>query len=113
VIRTADITRALAFYRAVDLVFAEEQHGVGPTHFSCNLGGMLLEIYPGKPGSAPERTLAGATMLGFCVPSIERALSALARWSTPVLSGPMEDAWGRRVLVEDPDGRTVELREVA
>src|SRR5262249_2655095 len=70
VIRTIDVARALSFYRALGLDFTEEQHGAGPRHFCCDLGGMILEIYPGKPGSAPERTRAGATMIGFVVTSI-------------------------------------------
>jgi catechol 2,3-dioxygenase-like lactoylglutathione lyase family enzyme len=112
VIRTADVARTLSFYCALGLDFVEEKHGSGPTHFSCYLGGMILEIYPGQPGSAPERMQAGATLLGFRVASIDHVVSALARWSTPVLSGPTRDIWGRRVVVEDPDGRAVELREV-
>ena len=51
-------------------------------------------------------------MLGFRVASIERTLAALGPCSAPVLAGPTEDAWGRRVVPEDPDGRAVELREV-
>jgi lactoylglutathione lyase len=111
VIRTANISRALEFYRALGLVFVEEQHGAGPMHFSSDLGGVLLEIYPGKPGAAPERMSAGATMLGFRVDSIDRTLSALVALSTHVLTGPVESARGRRAVVEDPDGRAVELRE--
>lgn len=111
VVRAADISLSLSFYRALGLDFVEERHGSGPVHFSSDLGGVLLEIYPGEPGRAPERKSAGSTLLGFRVASIERVMSALAPLSTRVLSGPTETTWGRRAVVEDPDGRAIELRE--
>jgi lactoylglutathione lyase len=34
VIRAADLDKSLAFYRALGLEFAQEQHGTGPVHYA-------------------------------------------------------------------------------
>jgi len=47
--------------------------------------------------------------LGFSVPSLERVLEALQALGTAVVSQPKATAWGRRAVVQDPDGRAVEL----
>lgn len=108
VLRTADLDAALAFYRAIGIEFLEEQHGNGPVHYAAELDGMVLEIYPGEPGSAPDRKQGGATMLGFRVNSVDAVLAAL---NQQPLSPPKDTAWGRRALVLDPDGRAVEITQ--
>jgi hypothetical protein len=71
--------------RAVD--FTNEQHGGGPEHWAAVLaGGTILELYPG----APDRR-TGQVRIGFAV----RADTA----------GLMPG----RHLVQDPEGRTVEI----
>ena len=58
VLRTEDLERSVRFYRTLGLRFAEEQHGNGPVHYACELGETVLELYPAKPGSAPDRQAA-------------------------------------------------------
>ena len=99
----------LALYRALGLTFAAEQHDTGPVHHSCDLGGTVLEIYPGQEGAAPDRRSGGATSLGFRVPSVDALLSCLKPTGTPVISPPKDSPWGRRAVIADPDGRAVEL----
>jgi catechol 2,3-dioxygenase-like lactoylglutathione lyase family enzyme len=108
VLRAADLEATRAFYAALGLPLAEEKHGDGPTHYSCDLGGTVLEVYPGTAGTAPPRSAGGAVMLGFRVASLDEALARLA---APVASGPRPGPWGRRAVVLDPDGRAVELSE--
>ncbi|HLU11797.1 MAG TPA: VOC family protein [Oceanobacillus sp.] len=113
VLRTADIRATLAFYRALGMVFVEEQHGTSPVHYSCELGDIIVEIYPTKPNIAPDGRQAGATMIGFRVESVERVVENLRRLETPILTEPQESEWGRRAVVQDPDGRAIELNEPA
>jgi predicted enzyme related to lactoylglutathione lyase len=108
VLRAADLPLTLAFYRTLGLDFSETQRGKGPVHYTCVLGGLLLELYPGKPGAAPERAQAGAVMLGFTVESLDAVLDAL---NAPVVTPPQTTSWGRRAVVLDPDGRAVDLSE--
>ncbi len=111
VLRTAKIDSALAFYRALGLDFVEEQHGTGPIHYACEMNGMVIEIYPGDKGDAPERKQGGATMLGFRVEDLDAVLASMKHSGIEPLSAPKESTWGRRAMVVDPDGRAVELSE--
>ncbi len=108
VLRAVDLDHTLAFYTALDLEFTPEQHGSGPLHYSAPLGTAIIEIYPGQPGTAPDRRTAGAVTLGFHVPSLD---SALERLNAKILTPPQTSPWGRRAVVADPDGRAVELNE--
>src|SRR5690606_7727103 len=113
VLRTADIRATLAFYRALGMVFVEEQHGTSPVHYSCELGDLMVEIYPTEPNVAPDGRPAGATMIGFRVESVERVVENLRRLEAPILTEPQQSEWGRRAVVQDPDGRAIELNEPA
>ena len=99
----------LALYRALGLTFEQEQHGTGPVHHSCDMGGTVLEIYPGNDGGALDRRAGGATSLGFRVASLDAVLSALKQLGAPVITPPKDSQWGRRAVVADPDGRAVEI----
>jgi predicted enzyme related to lactoylglutathione lyase len=111
VIRVANLEQTVNFYRALGLGFSEEQHGNGPVHYACNLGGTVVEIYPGKSGTAPDRRNGGATLLGFQVDSLEVTLKAIAEIGATVLTAPQDSPWGKRAVVQDPDGRAIELSE--
>jgi lactoylglutathione lyase len=111
VLRSADLATTRSFYEALGLSFVEEQHGSGPVHLSCERGGMVMELYPGKPGQAPERLNAGATMLGFSVESMETTLEKLKALDVKVVTEPKDSPWGKRMVVLDPDGRAIEVSE--
>jgi len=111
VLRTANLVSARSFYETFGLSFVEEQHGSGPVHLSCERGGIVLELYPGKPGQAPERLNAGATMLGFSVESMAQTLEKLTAQKVVVVTPPKESPWGKRMVVLDPDGRAIEVSE--
>lgn len=106
VIRASDIETALAFYRALGLTFAQEQHGAGPIHYSCDLDGFIFEIYPARVGETND-----STMLGFKVESLDETLMALRKLGVEPKSSPKTASWGRFVNVKDCDGRTVQLTE--
>ncbi len=50
-------------------------------------------------------------MLGFRVASLEPALEALEPLGVRILTPPRTTPWGRRAVVQDPDGRAVEISE--
>ena len=112
VLRCVDLEASRTFYAALGLCFETEQHGNGPVHYSCQLGDLVLELYPGKPGSAPARTVGGATMHGFRVTSLDAVLSSLRVQQAEIVHPPSDSPWGRRAIVLDPDGRAVELTQM-
>jgi predicted enzyme related to lactoylglutathione lyase len=111
VLRAADVAASLVFYYELGLAFVEEQHGTGPAHYSCEVGNIVIELYPGKPGNDPDRRHAGATMIGFQVESVDRVVGNLRILGAQILTDPQDITLGRRAVVQDPDGRAIELSE--
>jgi predicted enzyme related to lactoylglutathione lyase len=50
-------------------------------------------------------------LVGFAVTSVDEVLAEVSRLGVAVLEPPSDYPWGLRALVEDPDGRPVELYE--
>jgi hypothetical protein len=46
VLRCSNVAASRRFYEAIGLTFREEQHEGGPAHWSCDLDGVVLELYP-------------------------------------------------------------------
>jgi lactoylglutathione lyase len=114
VVYAADPAKTAAFYRALGVDLADEDHGEGPVHFATDLGGVHFAIYPAhEAGRAPARGGAGASFPGFFVTSLDRVTTALADLGAPVLQAHQEMQWGCRILAEDPDGRPVEINQRA
>ena len=112
VLYAADPAAAAAFYRAIGLDLEDEDHGEGPVHFAAELGGVHFAIYPAEePGKAPARRAGGSCFPGFYVRSLDQAAEALAGLGAPMLAEHEEMPWGCRIVVEDPDGRAVEVNQ--
>ncbi|MBW4462814.1 MAG: VOC family protein [Nodosilinea sp. WJT8-NPBG4] len=112
VIRATDIEALLAFYHALGITLVQEKHGSSPVHYSCDFGGLVLELYPSKANSSQESN-THTIMLGFNVASLDSTLAELLKLGVKPKSTPKESAWGYWVNVVDPSGRTVQINEVA
>ena len=108
VIRSPDIDRAVLFYRNLGLQFTKHAHGSGPEHYSCEGGGLVFEIYPLRPTDAPT----SAARLGFVVEQVDSLLKAFVELGAEIVSPPKDSPWGRRAVVRDLDGHSIELVEV-
>jgi lactoylglutathione lyase len=107
VLRAADIERTGSFYSVLGLSLVQEKHGCGPVHYSCDLGTMVLEIYPaGSIGAEP-----GTGMMGFTVSSLSHVLPMIESMGCSIVTAPASSDRGLRAVVKDPDGRRVELIE--
>jgi lactoylglutathione lyase len=107
----ADARTTAAFYQAVGSIeLLPEQHDDDPVHFVAELGGCHFAIFDARePGTAPRPGMAGETMAGFRVTSVEEAVEAARGLGARVIQEPDDYPWGRRALLEDPDGRRVEV----
>lgn len=105
VLKTADIPRLQAFYASLGIEFAEERHGTGPLHYAGKLGDLILEIYPLPEGASADHS----TRLGFRLSDLDATLKVLVSSGVPIRTPPTVTPWGRRAVVLDPDGRSVEL----
>jgi predicted enzyme related to lactoylglutathione lyase len=104
-LRTRDLERAKSFYELIGLSFKPEKHGKGPAHYSCELCELLIELYPQQASNGAIAT----TRLGFEVPSVDGTIQRLRQAGCDVVTEPHDSPWGRRAVVRDPDGNTVEL----
>ena len=105
VLRSSDIDRAASFYREMGLVIERHSHGSGPEHYVAVVNGMVFEIYPLTPKSSPTT----GTRIGFNVDCVDGVVKMLAKIGATVVTPPADSEWGRRAVVKDFDGHTIEL----
>lgn len=125
---SGDVERAAAFYAALGLVLAPEQHGEGPLHFTCSIGLTHFALFAATGGVAQDAGDArgakaaaiegpmshkrpGSQFFGLTVNDLAAAFVAALATGGTVVQDPRDYPWGRRALVRDPDGRVVELFE--
>lgn len=93
VIKTNQLPEVAAFYTLLGFEFEYHQHGKGPFHYASK-SLPVLEIYPlPEQVSQPDKT------------------THLEGRGTPVITRPIMTAWGYHAVVQDPDGRKIELTE--
>jgi predicted enzyme related to lactoylglutathione lyase len=112
VLFAADIGRTVAFYRAVGVLLEDEDHGEGPVHAAAEVGEVHVAVYAAQaPGRHPARRAGGSDFPGFYVDDLDAGLAAVTALGAPLLSAHERMPWGCRVVVEDPDGRAVEIND--
>jgi len=103
VLRCRDIEKSRAFYECVGLSFVKHAHGNGPVHYSHENHELVLELYPARDGKIDN------TGLGFRCYGLEEMRKTLSEKGY----GPddiRETEWGESFVVQDPDGRRVEMK---
>jgi catechol 2,3-dioxygenase-like lactoylglutathione lyase family enzyme len=105
VLRSSDIERAASFYRTMGLAFTLHAHGSGPQHYSSEVSGLVFELYPLTAKSSPT----AGTRIGFKVDSVDEIVRLLLEIGAIIVAPPADSEWGRRAVVKDFDGHTVEL----
>ncbi len=103
VLQAKEIESTREFYSLLGLDFVAEKHGPGPRHYAATLGSLVFEIYP--CGTEP----VSPTRFGFRVTELDATLNLLRQHAAKIISEPKPTPWGRRAVVEDPDGNRVEL----
>jgi lactoylglutathione lyase len=105
VIRSRDIDRAVTFYQMLGMRFTQHSHGNGPEHYTSETADLVFELYPLTSSQMPTI----AMRLGFQVDDLDKLVMELASISATIVSPPQDSPWGRRAVVKDFDGHTVEL----
>ena len=105
VIRSPNIDRAVTFYEQIGMLFIRHSHGNGPQHYASNICGFVFEIYPQRN---PDDKTTG-TRLGFNVADVDDVCDMLRGINARITIEPTDTDWGRRAVVKDFDGHTVEL----
>jgi lactoylglutathione lyase len=105
VIRSANLDRATTFYETIGLKFIRHAHAQGPEHYVSEMNGFIFEIYPER--DAQDTTIN--TRIGFKVDNVDQVLELLQTVDVKILIAPVDTKWGRRAVVQDFDGHTIEL----
>jgi lactoylglutathione lyase len=106
VIQSNNLEISVSFYRSLGLIFKKEQHSNGPEHYSCELENIVFELYLSSNGIVDE-----GTRIGFNVVNIEQIVDNLRAKGSLIITEPTISPWGKRAVVQDPDGHKVELLE--
>lgn len=107
VIRTAKMETLKEMYELLGFQFEYHQHGNGPFHYASEQDGVVFEIYP-KINS--ERNVFENIRLGFEVANLNTLMNRLKSSNWEILTDITQTEWGEVAVVQDIDGRKVELK---
>lgn len=107
VIRTENPETLKTQYEKIGFKFDYHKHGNGPFHYASELNGFILEIYPlTKSMTKADNSLR----LGFEIENLEKKVESLKKTDWRILSEPKETEWGMISIIQDLDGRKIELK---
>ncbi|MFZ2871601.1 VOC family protein [Zavarzinia sp.] len=107
VIKARDPEGLSRFYAALGLHFECERHGNGPEHYASRVGASVFEIYP----RASDTDSTSSTRIGFGVADLDAACTNVLIGRGRMVRAAADTPWGRRAVVTDPEGHTVEIVE--
>jgi lactoylglutathione lyase len=108
VLRCKDIDLSRRFYEQLGLAFVEEKHGNGPLHYAFNNGEFVLELYPTAEGQSPDNV-----RVGFLTDDLVTLKGDLLKGpGVKVVKPPAATADRIVMVLEDPDGRKVEISQM-
>ncbi|WP_269236765.1 VOC family protein [Flavobacterium flavigenum] len=106
VLRTSDTKKLSDFYSLFGLAFEYHQHGNSPFHYSATIGKTVLEIYPlTKSQTQADKSLR----LGFGIDNFEATIQKLTALEVVFALPPKQTEYGFMAVIEDLDGRKIEL----
>jgi len=108
VIKTNQLQEQAAFYAKLGFMLDYHKHGNGPYHYASPGSQPVLEIYPLPKGvTTPDST----TRLGFVVEQLDTLIKELEAQGITIVAAPSKTEWGYTAIVQDLDGRKIELAE--
>ena len=121
VLYVSDLQASLSFYRSCGLALVPERHGSGPRHYSADLGGVVLELYP-RGSRPPTRTrlelevdsVGGVSAALAAAGFIDDTVLAITDRAPDAINGEpyVPNAVPKcRLVLSDPDGNSVGLSE--
>ncbi len=105
-------------YEYLGFAFEHHQHGKGPLHFASENLGFVFEIYPlGLSVVAPDLSVVAPPTvspprLGFETTNLPSLMKTLENSTWKIIQEPKETEWGVIAVIQDLDGRKVELKSV-
>ena len=107
VIRTQNPNHLKTQYEEIGFEFDYHQHGNGPFHYASENNGFVFEIYP---LTKSMREADNSLRLGFEVENLETAIDNIKNTNWKILNGINITEWGKTAIIQDSDGRKIELK---
>ena len=107
VIRTSDPKILKEQYELLGFKFDYHQHGNGPFHYSSEYDGFVFEIYP---LTKSMQKADNSVRLGFDIENLKSKIMDIEKSNWKIISSPKETEWGMIALIQDVDGRKIELK---
>lgn len=108
VIRTQNPEALKQQYEQLGFQFQSHKHGKGPFHYAHEEKDFVFEIYPLKKS---QEIADNSLRLGFSVEELENSLEKLRQTNWIIISEVQDSEWGKFAIIQDLDGRKVELKE--
>ncbi|WP_309384632.1 VOC family protein [Cerasicoccus frondis] len=106
VLRSPDPEKLAKFYETLlDRPLPKHRHGKGPEHFGTQLGKVVFEIYPQRD----ENDATACLRFGLAVADVDQVFSVVEASGGKIVSPPKKSEWGRRMVIDDPDGHRIEI----
>jgi len=99
VLRCNNLETTKVFYEKLGLEFIKEKHGKGVEHYSTYVGEMVLELYPLKDKFQIEQSRLGFRVEPSCLENLKNDIISQYEFNGQNI-----------VVVQDPDGRKIELQ---
>jgi lactoylglutathione lyase len=107
VIRSENPEKLKNQYEILGHKFEYHQHGNGPFHYASEHGGFVLEIYPlTKSMEKADNSLR----IGFEIQDLKAKMEELKNSNWTIVSDVKETEWGVTAVIQDLDGRKIELK---
>ncbi|MEL6256352.1 MAG: VOC family protein [Bacteroidota bacterium] len=108
VIRTQHPEALKTQYEQLGFQFQYHKHDKGPFHYAHEEEDFVFEIYPLKKG---QETADSSLRMGFTIEELENTLTKLRQTKWRIISEARNSEWGKFAIIQDLDGRKVELKE--
>ena len=110
VIRTQKPEILKSQYEYLGFSFDYHQHGNGPLHYASEQDGFVFEIYPlTKSMEKADHSIR----LGFDIENLKTKINDLKETNWIITSELTETKWGLTAVIQDLDGRKIELKNVS
>ena len=108
VVKTSQPSVLASFYEQLGLKFDNHRHGTGPLHYAASIDDVVFEIYPlPKHKVEADNTLR----LGFTVNNLDELIGRLKESGIKIDKDPTMTEWGYVSIIQDLDGRKIELKD--
>lgn len=108
VIRTSNPESLKKQYELLGFSFDYHRHGEGPFHYASEKDGFVFELYPlTKSMDKADNSLR----LGFEVENLATTINTIEKSNWKVLTGITTTEWGENAIIQDLDGRKIELKQ--